>query len=481
MGGSNEHDLETEPEAEPKAGQVAADGENPGLIVLFSSEGWDHVGSWLPIPRSEQKPRIIGRGVAQSDDEYLRLRPMRQRPGVSELLAAFENRSLSRVQLLVKQTGPDTLRVNNTGRCRLSVNGADASEAELRAGDVIELGSQLVLLCASRPAKLPGPPAGSDHAFGRADPRGFVGESGASWRVRTWIASVAPRAGHAIVFGATGTGKELVANALHALSKRTGTIVSRNAATLPETLVDAELFGNLRDYPNPGMPDRKGLIGAADGGTLFLDEFAELPAHAQAHVLRALDHGEYQRLGESNVRRSKFRLIAATNRPESAVREDVLARFDFRLTLPELSERREDIPFIARHLFTAMADEAPELCARYSTSDGSPKLSPNLLMRLVRHPFSHNVRELRRILWSSLHEAEGEWLEWPRDISEGSGTPDATAPSASPEVGEIRRVLGENAGSIEASWRALGLSSRYALMRLLKKHRIVLKKELKRG
>src|SRR5262249_46773968 len=147
------------------------------------------------------------------------------------------------------------------------------------------------------------------------------------------LGMIAPRSGHVIVFGTSGTGKELVAAALHGLSGRSGAFVARNSVTLPEALVDAELFGNLKGYPNPGMPDRAGLVGAAHGGSLFLDEFGELPLSAQAHLLRVLDAGEYQRLGETGVRRADFRLLAATNRAESAFRQDVLARFDFRLKL----------------------------------------------------------------------------------------------------------------------------------------------------
>jgi DNA-binding NtrC family response regulator len=360
------------------------------------------------------------------------------------------------------------------------VNGKETSETELEPGDIVELGRQLVLVCTTRPARIAGAPPSHSQEFGRADAHGFVGESLAAWRLRAQIASAAPRRGHTIVFGPTGTGKELVAHALHRLSGRTGALCSRNAATLPETLVDAELFGNLKDYPNPGMPDRKGLIGAADGGTLFLDEFAELPLRAQAHVLRALDHGEYQRLGETTVRRSHFRLIAATNRPESALRDDLLARFDFRLILASLAERREDIPFIARHLFRAMNDEAPELCARFAGDDGSPRLDPDFVSRLLRYPFARNVRELRSLLWSSLHESPGEWLQWPRTLEEPSSAPENASSSPTPLVDQIERVLAENGGSIEKSWRPLGLSSRHALIRLLKKHGIVVQRDVKR-
>ena len=481
MGGPPAKDLETEPEADAHAVRSSQAAEYPGLVVVHSSEGWQHVGAWLPLPASERgRPRILGRGVAQADDEHPRLLPQRQRPSASEQLPGFENRSLSRVQLLVRHLGPRTLGLTNVGRCRCAVNGAETKEAELEPGDVVELGSQLVLVCAVRPAKLAGAAPGPEHAFGRADARGFVGESPAAWRLRAQVAAVAPRSGHAIVFGATGTGKELVAHALHRLSGRTGAVLSRNAATLPASLVDAELFGNAKDYPNSGMPERKGLIGAVDGGTLFLDEFAEIPLEAQAHLLRALDQGEYQRLGETTVRRSRFRLIAATNRPETALRDDLLARFDFRIALTTLAERREDIPFILRHLFEAMRDEAPELCERFSSNERDPKLGTGFVIRLLRHPFRMNVRELRTLLWSSVHESAGEWLEWPQAVSEHADEDD-DASAARLREGEIERVLAENGGSIEKSFRALGLSSRFALMRLLKKHGIVVKKEARRG
>src|SRR5205807_1302663 len=124
-----------------------------------------------------------------------------------------------------------------------------------------------------------------------------------------------------------GCGKELVAQGIHALSsRRARKIVSRNAATFPDTLVDAELFGNAPNYPNQGMPERAGLIGEADGSTLFLDELGELPEALQTRLLRVLDSGEYQRLGDSRRRSASFRFVAATHRSLEKLREDVAAR-----------------------------------------------------------------------------------------------------------------------------------------------------------
>src|SRR5581483_3361135 len=138
-----------------------------------------------------------------------------------------------------------------------------------------------------------------------------------------------------------------VARAVHDSSTRADKpLVARNAATFPEGLVDAELFGHARNYPNAGMPERPGILGQAAGGTVFLDEISELPVALQTHLLRVLDRGEYQRLGDSASRVADVRFIAATNRPEG-LRPDLAARFKLRIPLPTLAQRAEDIPLIA--------------------------------------------------------------------------------------------------------------------------------------
>ncbi|HVR18437.1 MAG TPA: hypothetical protein VMS65_02030, partial [Polyangiaceae bacterium] len=138
-----------------------------------------------------------------------------------------------------------------------------------------------------------------------------------------------------------------------------------------------------------------------------------------------------------------------------------------------------------RHLFREMSEEAPDVCKRFASKDGDPRLAAELVTRLVSHPFRMNVRELRSLLWSSLHESEGEWLEWPRTVAghaaAATDDDDDDANAAALRASEVERVLAENGGSIEKSWRALGLSSRFALMRLLKKHGISVKKDVKRG
>src|SRR5262249_14365097 len=175
-----------------------------------------------------------------------------------------------------------------------------------------------------------------------------------------------------LIHGPSGTGKELAARAVHALSRRAKRpLVARNAATLPPGLVDAELFGNVKNYPNPGTPERPGLIAQADGGTLFLDEIGELPWDLQAHLLRVLDAGgESHRLGEATARRASIRLVAATNRAPGELKHDLLARLTLRLVMPELAARPEDIPLLVRHLLRRAAEQSPDIGRRFLSPDG---------------------------------------------------------------------------------------------------------------
>jgi two-component system nitrogen regulation response regulator GlnG/two-component system response regulator HydG len=161
----------------------------------------------------------------------------------------------------------------------------------------------------------------------------MIGESPAAWDLREQLAAGAVQGAHVLLLGESGAGKELAARALHALSARSaGPFVARNAATIPDSLVDAELFGTAKNYPNSGSPERVGLVGEADGGHLMLDEIGELSDVHQAHLLRLLDRGgEYHRLGESHTRLSDLRLIAATNRYPASLKHDLLARFALHL------------------------------------------------------------------------------------------------------------------------------------------------------
>jgi DNA-binding NtrC family response regulator len=209
---------------------------------------------------------------------------------------------------------------------------------------------------------------------------------------------------------------------------------------------------------------------------LFLDEIAELPPSAQTHLLRVLDSGQYQRLGDSTSRSAQFRLIAATNRPLTALREDVLARFSLRLEIPSLSSRPEDIPLILRHLTAAALADDEELGARYLDPTGQPRFSRDLLRRLVKSPLATNARGLLQVVLLSIMNSKSDQLDW----IEPDASTDESDPGADGDVDEaarLQRALDENNGSIEKAWRALGLPNRYALQRQMKKHKLVIRRK----
>jgi two-component system nitrogen regulation response regulator GlnG/two-component system response regulator HydG len=388
--------------------------EAPALVILWSRHEPHRVGEALLIPADAGSPWIFGRGAAERGERRLSL--VRQRPGSVGDAGPLECPRISRAQLAIARRSPNVIAIENAGRAPLSIDGRDVAEATLSPGDIVEIKNELLLLCTTRPAQIHAwiAPRAS-HAFGEADASGLVGESPAMWRLRGAIAEAARRSAHALIQGPSGSGKELVASAIHAASARAARpMIARNAATIPESLVDAELFGNAKSYPNPGTPERPGLVGQADGSTLFLDELAELPASLQAHLLRVLDDGEYHRLGEAIARRSDFRLVGATNRPESALKHDVLARLKIRVAVPGLDERREDIPLLAAHLLRRHAEADPAIAERFfpnATPRARPRLAPALVRALVRHAYTTHTRELDALLITATIESTGRYVD----------------------------------------------------------------------
>jgi DNA-binding NtrC family response regulator len=360
---------------------------------------------------------FVGRG----DEEVEKFAQFgRQRPGqvlaVDPREGLLGGPTLSRRQLDVLCTG-DALEVVNINTCRAYFNGKEALRGVLRPGDTVMLRNEVVLLCVLRPRELPPLPPGCElHPFGEPDPDGIVGESPAAWRMRDQLARAARGEDHVLILGESGTGKELAAAAVQKRSSRArGPFVSRNAATFSPALIASELFGNPANYPNPGMQARKGLIGTAHGGTFFLDEVGECPPEAQAQLLRVMDAGEYQGVGEATVRHVDLRFLAATNRDPSWFRPDFFARFPVCIRLPPLRERPEDIPLLARRLLAR-----PEL-----------RFSVRFVDELLRHPLPLNARELYAIVTASAGESKGEKLEWPASVPKGATATAAMATAAS--------------------------------------------------
>lgn len=444
------------------------------LVVAASPSEPDRIGEILVIP--EGILASFGRGE-DAKGGGARAVLARQRPGVHQVQPPLASRRISRQQLLLMARAPGVIEVENIGKPALSHNGRRVSRAEVQAGDVLQVGSSLVLVCVMRPPRLPSLAPTTRlriHPFGAPDASGQVGESPAAWSLRERVAFLARRDGHVLVLGRSGTGKELAAQGIHRLSDRSDRkMIARNAATFPETLIDAELFGNIKDFPNPGMADRPGLIGEASASTLFLDEIGELSSKLQAHLLRVMDAGEYQRLGESKTRRADLRLVVATNRPVAELKHDLAARLSLRVTLPGLLERQEDIPLIARHLLRKIADQDADV-ADHFFEENEPRIAPEFLSQLLLHRYTTHVRELEAMLWSSIGSSRGTHLAPIPLPSNAPAAPQPESPSAQDpallSAEEIQRVLDEHDGVQDKVWRALGLSSRHVLGRLIKKH-----------
>jgi two-component system nitrogen regulation response regulator GlnG/two-component system response regulator HydG len=220
-----------------------------------------------------------------------------QRPGVSLAAPHLTTTRISRRQLRITPLDVDRVQVDNVGKRELYLNGVVVKDAVVKEGDTLMLEHSAVFVVEKRPGTIapriyyPEP----KFRFGRADGQGLVGESPTLWRLRDHLAVAAAADAHVLLLGETGVGKELAAGAVHAFSPRKrGPMVARNAATIPGTLLDAELFGNAKHYPHANAPERDGMIGGADRGHLMLDEIGELSAEYQAHLLRVLDsRGQY--------------------------------------------------------------------------------------------------------------------------------------------------------------------------------------------
>jgi DNA-binding NtrC family response regulator len=223
----------------------------------------------------------------------------------------------------------------------------------------------------------------------------MVGESRGMLELARLVRLVAPRTTTVLIEGETGTGKELVARAVHQLSPRAGKpLVVLNCAAIPESLLEAEVFGHTRGAFTGAMQSRTGMIESAHGGTLFLDEIGEMPLSMQSKILRFLESGELQRVGNNEIVRVDVRLLAATDEPlqqrvaEHAFRLDLYHRLAvFPVALPALRERMEDVLPLATHLLARLGEELPV-----------KRLSSGAAARLMEHDWPGNVRELEHVL-----------------------------------------------------------------------------------
>ena len=233
---------------------------------------------------------------------------------------------------------------------------------------------------------------------------GMIGNSDSMLRLYRLTRLVAARPTTVLILGATGTGKELVARAIHQLSPRAArTCVVVNCAAIPESLLESELFGYVRGAFTGAVQTYAGRIYSAQGGTLFLDEIGELPLSLQAKLLRFLEQREVQRLGSSEPVKVDVRVVAATNAniveqvERGVFRGDLYYRLAaFPLELPPLAERSEDIIPLAEHFLRGLA-----------VNEGTPLLSCRAEHRLLQHSWPGNVRELQQVIERALILSDG--------------------------------------------------------------------------
>src|SRR5207249_4918126 len=287
----------------------------------------------------------------------------------------------------------------------------------------------------------------------------FVGESPAIRAVLEMTKQIAPTEGRVVILGESGTGKGVLARAIHALSRRrTKPFVDVHCGAVADHLLESELFGHERGAFTGAVTEKPGLFELADGGTLFLDEFAEMGPEMQTKLLKVLDSGELRRVGGVRTMTVDVRILVATNRNldelvrTGRVREDLLHRVDvIRLTLPPLRDRPEDVPRFVSHF----------IALHQRRGLGAKTLTPQALRVLRRYPWPGNVRELantveRLVILSQRPTIDVDDL--PENLRAGRITARVDELSLTLEEVErrhVQRVLDSGSGNLAAVARRL--------------------------
>jgi DNA-binding NtrC family response regulator len=308
-------------------------------------------------------------------------------------------------------------------------------------------------------------------------PVNLIAQSAAMRPVLDLIRRIGPSTANVLITGEHGTGKEVAARALHALSPRASRpMICVNAGSIPEALFESELFGHVRGAFTGASADRPGRFELADQGTLFLDEIGNLPLSQQAKVLRALETGDFERLGSPRVRRADVRLISATNTDLNAAvaegnfREDLLFRINtVRIHLPPLRDRGEDVFLLAHHFLE-----------RYASKYGREisGFDPSAVEAIQTHRWPGNVRELehvveRAVLMAQGNQVSGEDLGLLQAAAARAGAPAPQTFNLEDNERElIRRALEACNNNVLDAARRLGLS-RSGLYRRLQKFGMV--------
>jgi two-component system response regulator HydG len=310
----------------------------------------------------------------------------------------------------------------------------------------------------------------------------IIGVSDAMKRVLHLVERIGPTESTVLITGESGTGKEKVARFVHLQSKRArDPFVAVNSGAIPETLLESELFGHTRGAFTDARKEKKGLFEMADQGTIFLDEIAEMPLSFQVRLLRVLQDGQIRPVGSESTIQVDVRVIAATNKDlreemeHGRFRDDLFYRLNvFRIHLPTLRDRKEDIPFLARFFLKNFAD-------RYNRTVGG--FSDQTWGYLTNYDWPGNVRELENSIEHAVIVADGPLIaprDLPLEIVErglprlGEGQDDSIPDGLTLEEVEaryIRRAIRHQKGSLTETARSLGIS-RTTLWRKMRRYGI---------
>jgi len=303
----------------------------------------------------------------------------------------------------------------------------------------------------------------------------MIGVSPAMQQVFATIDKVASTDADVLILGENGTGKELVARALHRQSKRADEVfISVDMGAIAETLFESELFGHMRGAFTDAKEDRPGRFELASGGTLFLDEIGNLSMAMQAKLLSVLETRRVIRLGSNKSREIDIRLICATNRPiydmvaRNEFRQDLLYRMNtVEIHLPALNERREDIPLLVDHFLTMFAKKYAK---------GITGINPPALKKLQNYKWPGNIRELRHTLERAIILAEATMLQpsdflFPESEKEVEGVVFDNYNLEDVEKTVIRKALKKYEGNVSHAAKELGLT-RTSLYRRMEKYGI---------
>jgi DNA-binding NtrC family response regulator len=340
------------------------------------------------------------------------------------------------------------LQVRDAGsRNGIYVAGARVEQATFLRGGCFVLGRSLVQVS-------PGDPQIDDLA-GESPLEGVIGHSAAMLRLAREVRRCAPLRASVLVRGETGTGKELIAEALHRHSLRaSGPFVPLNMGALAPELVDSELFGHEKGAFTGAVVQHQGAFAAAHGGTLFLDEVVELPLSAQARLLRALENGEIRSVGSAQARKVNVRVVAASwaslgeRVAHGHFREDLFHRLAvLTIQVPPLRERFGDLALLASHFLRSMASEV-----------GEKHLTSGALSRLSCHDWPGNVRELKNALLRAALMAPGSWINTEQINASLMPLRGGSSRDEQAHIREARRLLNAHEGNVSSAARAMGVA-----------------------